>query len=216
MATLLVLPCGASAAASHADTVTMKVTTSRTADNVLLFEFSGTAGKAGRQSVEVLGRGCGVTGFRLVAATQTRRGGRWRIGYPDPVRPFRYPPINSGTTFRARWKTQLSAPYIYRAEAPIKVTKVTGGLARRVHVSPPPPGTVGMKGKVVELQRLRGRRWVTIASKPLALKPSYEHGALNHEAVFAVQYGWMLRVALPAKSAAPCYKATFTEPFRIW
>ena len=64
-----------------------------------------------------------------------------------------------------------------------------------------------MKGKVVLLQRLRGRSWVTIRSARLAYKPSYEHGALNHEAVFPVQYGWTLRVVLPAKSAAPCYRS---------
>jgi hypothetical protein len=195
----------------------MTVTTSTTASNVLVFEFAGTVASGTRgQNVDVLWRGCGVRGFGLVAVTRTRAGGRWRVEHPDRRRPFAYPRIYSGTTFRARSKGQLSAPYVYRAEAPIKVTRVTGRLARRVHVAPPPPGTISLKGKIVELQRLRGRRWVTIDRKPLALDPSYEHGALNHEAVFPVQYGWMLRIALPAKSAAPCYKATFTEPFRIW
>jgi hypothetical protein len=215
----LLLPVGSPGDAARLDdAVTMRVSYHPAANNVLVFDFAGTVAGAGRgENVDVLGRGCAARDFRLVAGTQTRAGGNWRVSYPpEPHRPWRFPPIQSGTTLHARWKGRLSAPYAYRAEAPIVVNAVPGRLARSVHVAPPPPGTVSMKGKVVLLQRLRGRNWVTIRSARLAHKPSYERGALNHEAVFSVQYGWTLRVVLPAKSAAPCYRKTVTESFRVW
>jgi hypothetical protein len=219
MTAFLLFAVGSPGAAARADgTVTMRVSYEPAPNDVVVFDFAGTVSGAGRgESVDVLGRGCGVSDFRLLAGARTRAGGNWRVSYPpEPHRPWRYPPIQSGTTLHARWDGRLSAPYVYRAEAPITVNAVPGRLARSVHVSPPPPGTVSMRGKVVLLQRLRGHSWVTIRSARLVHKPSYERGALNHEAVFPVQYGWTLRVVLPAKSAAPCYRKTVTERFRVW
>jgi hypothetical protein len=213
---LLVL-CGAAPAAVLDDAVTLNVSHHLNPNGAVVLVFEGTVGsRNGGEVVEVIGRNCGAPSFGLVAAARTRSGGTWGVVYPNQRRPWRYPPVQSGSTYRARWEGQLSAPRTYRVEAPVTVSPVPGRLARRVHVSPPPPGTVGMRGKPVLLQRLRGRDWVTIGRKALVHKPSYEHGALNHEAVFAVEYGWTLRFVLPAKSAAPCYRETVTEPFRVW
>jgi hypothetical protein len=96
------------------------------------------------------------------------------------------------------------------------VSEVPGRLARRVHVSPPPPGTVGLQGKLVLLQRRYAGRWETIRRARLGLRPDVRFGALNHEAVFDVERGSTLRVVLPRASAAPCYLATASDSFRVW
>jgi hypothetical protein len=96
----------------------------------------------------------------------------------------------------------------------MEVSGVLGTLTRTVHVIP--PATVSLHGKPVLLQQLRGRDWFTIREARLAQAPHPQYGPLNHEATFTVQRGWMLRGVLPAKSAAPCYLRSATEPFRVW
>jgi hypothetical protein len=199
----------------EADAVTMRMTTRTTDSNVKVFVLSGRAGRERRQVVEVLRRDCGESSFRGLGATRTRAGGRWRLEYPPELhRVWRYPEIRSGTTLRARWNGTSSAPLTYRSAARMEVSGVLGTLTRTVHVIP--PATVSLHGKPVLLQQLRGRDWFTIREARLAQAPHPQYGPLNHEATFTVQRGWMLRGVLPAKSAAPCYLRSATEPFRVW
>ncbi|HLG09583.1 MAG TPA: hypothetical protein VI409_13020 [Gaiellaceae bacterium] len=204
-------------AASRAHAVTLNVGQYRNSNGVRVLVFSGSVtSNAGGEDVEVLGQDCGVRGSRLISATQTRAGGGWQVENPEQNPPWRYTPVYSGITFRARWNNQLSAPYVDRVAAPIVASKIRGRRAWRVYVAPPPPGTVSMKGKLVELQRLRRGLWKTIQRARLVYKPRLQYGgALNHEAVFAVPArGWTLRASLPAQSAAPCYSAGVTPQWR--
>ena len=196
--------------------VTLNVGHYRNANGVLVTVFSGTiSSDTLGETVDVLGQDCGVKGFRLIRGTHTRAGGGWRVENPLPDPPWSYTPVNSGVTYRARWKDQLSESHVWAVPAPLTAKKV-GRRAWRVYTAPPPPGTVRMKGKRVELQRLTGGSWRTIQRKPLLYKPRYYYGgAFNHEVVFRVaQRGWRLRAFLPAASAAPCYAAGVSSEWR--
>jgi hypothetical protein len=207
---------GSTRATSAPELVTLNVGAYRNANGILVLVFSGTvSGNASGQEVDVLGQDCGVRGNRLISGTHTLAGGGWRVENPHPDPPWRFTPWNSGMTFRARWNGELSAPRVYQLPAPVTVVKLPK-RRWRVSVSPPPPGTVSMKGKVVELQRLRGGSWVRIARSRLVYKARLDYGgAFNHEAVFQVpQRGWRLRAFLPAGSAAPCYAAGASAEWR--
>jgi hypothetical protein len=94
------------------------------------------------------------------------------------------------------------------------VSGVLGSRTRTVHVLP--AASVSLRGKLVLLQQLQRSSWVTIREARLSQVPSVDYGALNHEATFRVRLGWTLRAVLPARSAAPCYRKSVTEPFRVW
>jgi hypothetical protein len=203
-------------AVSAPEAVTLNVSNYRNANGVLVTVFSGTVSSdASGQTVDVLGQDCGVPGSRLISGTHTLAGGSWRVENPLPVAPWSYTPVQSGITYRARWNSQLSEPYRWAHAAPLSAKKV-GRRAWRVYTSPPHPGKVSMKRKVVELQRRTGGSWRTIQRKRLVYKPRYRFGgAFNHEAVFKVaQRGWTLRAFLPAQSAAPCYLAGSSAEWR--
>ena len=208
---------GSGAATSAPDLVTLNVGAYRNANGIHVLVFSGTvSGSASGQEVDVLGEDCGVRGSRLISGTRTLAGGQWRVENPHADPPWRFSPWNSGITFRARWNGELSAPRVYRLPAPLSAVKLGNRRAWRVSISPPPPGTVSMKGKVVELQRLTGGSWVRIARSRLVYKARLHYGgAFNHEVVFQVpQRGWKLRAFLPAASAAPCYAAGASAEWR--
>jgi hypothetical protein len=204
-------------AAPHAD-VTLSVSTYRNANGVLALVFSGAVSNAPpNQVVEIVGRDCGGTGFRLISSGRTRSGGGFEVENPERVFPYRSTPWQSGITFKARSSDKESEPYTLRLEAPLNVINVRGAKRKwRVWTSPPGEGTVSMKGKVVQLQRLRGATWKTIARKPLVYKPRLVNGsAFNHEAIFTVkQRGWRLRAILPAKHALPCYTTGISSQWR--
>jgi hypothetical protein len=202
-----------SSAASRADGVTMVFSQYRSArfgGRVLVFSGTVASGASG-ETVDVLGQDCGQRDYRLIGSTPTRAGGGWQLENPGDSNAR----VESGTTFRARWNGHFSNPYLWRVPANIGVIKIPGRRAWRVLVSPPQFSNVSMKGKIVELQRRSGGRWVRYRRARLVHKPSYEHGALTHDAVFAVsKRGLRLRAFLPARSAAPCYLAGVTQPWR--
>ena len=69
-----------------------------------------------------------------------------------------------------------------------------------------------MKGRVVVLQRLQAGQWTAIQRARLAFDPPTDSSAAWFVATFTVrQRGWTLRAFVPAKSAAPCFKANATE-----
>jgi hypothetical protein len=207
---------GSVRAASAPSLVTLNVGHYRNANGVLVTVFSGSiSSNASGETVDVLGQDCGVKGSRLISGTHTSAGGGWRVENPQPDPPWRYTQVSSGITYRARWNDQLSEAEVYRHAAPLNTKKV-GRRAWRVYTSPPPPGSVSMKGKRVELQRLTSGSWRTIQRKPLVYRARYYYGgAFNHEVVFKIpQRGWRLRAVLPAQSAAPCYLAATTPEWR--
>jgi hypothetical protein len=205
---------GAAASATSID-VSIALSQYRNANGVNVLVFVGTvSSSAAGETVDVLGQDCGTRGYRLIQGTSTRPGGAWRATNPQEESPWRYTPVTSGATFKARWNNQESGTVIWRAKAPFGATKLKSRRAWRVWTIPA-SAFVSMKGKPVLLQRLRGGSWATIQRKKLAHKPSFTKGAFNHEAVFEIpRRGWTVRAVLPAKSAAPCYLASVTEQWR--
>ena len=93
--------------------------------------------------------------------------------------------MNSGTTFRARWRDQLSNTFLYKIPIlgfyPVKIPK---RRAWKVVVNPAPL-YMKLGGKPVILQRFRAGKWERYKSAPLVLKANYDYGgATNYEAVF--------------------------------
>jgi hypothetical protein len=207
-----------SSAATQADEVTMHVGQRFQPANpdARILVFSGSVStSADGEVVDVLGRDCGQRDYRLIQSAQTRPGGGWSVEHFVNAPPWNRSRVESGTTFRARWKNASSATYLWRVPAELTALKVRGRRAWRVAVSPPSLSNLSMKGKLVVLQRRSGGRWVRYRVARLVYKPSLTLGALNHEAVFAVpKRGLRLRALLPAKSAAPCYLASATLAWR--
>ena len=172
--------------------------------NQLTLVFSGTiSSRAAGEYVEVLGRDCGARADRLVSGTQTGGGGGWKVEDPDSTTyPPRWNPVYSGTTFRARWQGEYSAPVLWRLPAQPRVTRIPRSRVWVVHMAPAAPtGGVGFQGKTVVLQRLSPGGWVRIRSARLVREQPY-----NYEARFKIPTrGLRLRAYLPAQSAAPCY-----------
>jgi hypothetical protein len=209
-----VLAVGGAASATSID-VAMVLSQHRNQNGVLVLTFAGTVtSSASGEIVDVLGQDCGTRSFRLIQGTHTRAGGGWRVENPQSEAPYRWTPVHSGMTFKARWKNEESGTVAWRVKAPLGTVKVKGKRAWRVSTSPP-TAFVTMKGKLVVLQRLRGGRWIEVQRKRLAHRPSFTKGAFNHEAVFQIpQRGWTVRALLLTKSAAPCYLAGVTEQWR--
>jgi len=214
---IVVLLACATSASSQGDAVTMVVTEYRdVSSGLLVHRFSGVAGGgAAGEVVDIVGRDCGSKpgDIRLIAQTLTRAGGGYQVENPEQVYPYRAVRVDSGIEFRARWKGQLSDPYVWRKQAFLAVTKVPKRRAWKVHALPP-NAFVSMQGKVVELQRNIAGRWVRYRRAKLVRKPN-GFGALNHEARFNVpKRGLRLRAVLPTPSALPCFLKTVTPPWR--
>lgn len=192
-----------------ADTVTLDLAQYLDVRNAPVLVFSGTiSSRAGGEYVEVLGRECRNQGERLISATQTGGGGSWRVENPDSrVFPPRLTPVYSGMTFRARWHGKYSRPVAWRTPAAPRVARIGRTRTWVVHMAPATPtGQVGFQGKLVELQRQAGSRWVRIRTARLARKASLRWGAFNYQASFRIPTrGLTLRAHLTAKSAAPCF-----------
>jgi hypothetical protein len=208
---------GAASAAPLAKPVTLSLRqyTNESKVRVVVWYGQIASGAAG-ENVEVLGRDCGTKGFRQYTATQTVAGGGWEVESIGKEFPPRYIDVNSGTTFRARWRGQLSNTIDYRLPLPWFLTiKIPGKRAWKVTVNPAPL-YMTMKGRAVVLQRQSGGKWVQYKRAKLVHKPNYDYGgATNYEAIFEIPArGLRVRALLPAKTVAPCYLAKATAPWR--
>lgn len=212
---LLASAASGSWAEASGEGVTFAIREFTNANRVRVLVFSGAVSNPEPgQDVEIVGQDCGGRGYRLIAATQTGAGGAYQAENPQQGPPWAYTPWSSGITFRARWNGRLSAPIQYRLPAPLSASKIPGRRAWKAHFSPQEL-RVGVAGRIVELQRFTGGRWVRMRTARLALRPSLKRGAFNHEAVFEVpRRGLRLRASLPARSAAPCWAAGASEPWR--
>ena len=71
---------------------------------------------------------------------------------------------------------------------------------------------VSLQGRPVVLHRRIGTQWRRIASARLA---THRQRFYTFAATFAVpRRGWTLRAVVPAKTAAPCFAAAVSEPWR--
>ena len=201
------------AAGSQSSPITLAMRQYTTENKTRIHVWYGqVAGGATNEYVEVLGRDCLTKDYRLYAGTNTQAGGAYEI---DTVAsPFQE--IKSGTTFRARWRDQLSNTVLHKTGPTVFYSmKLPKRQAWKVIVNPVPL-YMKLGGKPVVLQRKRGGKWERFRSAPLVLKANYDYGgATNYEAVFEIPTrGLQLRALLQTKSVAPCYLGRATAPFR--
>jgi hypothetical protein len=213
----VLLLTGIAAASSQADvTLAMRQYTNENKIRVFVWHGQIASGAAGEE-VEVLGRDCLTKNFRLYAGTQSNPGGGYEVESAQRTTPYNIVDVNSGTTFRARWRGRLSNPILHREPLNSfwvdRVPKKPG--AWKVNVNPVPI-YMSLKGRFVELQRKRAGKWEPFQRAKLVHKPNYDYGgATNYEAVFTVSTrGLTLRGRIPAKTAAPCYLPFTTKPWR--
>jgi len=201
-----------------ADSVTLGVTQYVNVNRMQAVVFAGrvSSGDEG-ELVDILARDCGARGERLVASARSGPGGGWRAETLSSQGPVWFSSgVYSGTTFRARWKDDYSAPVVWRIQAKPQVARVSGTRKWVVHVQPATPtGAVGLDGKTIELQRQAGGGWVRVRRAKLVRKASLRWGAFNYQATFTIPTRKLrLRAFLPAASAAPCYLPGPSAPWR--
>jgi hypothetical protein len=144
---------------------------------------------AGDQPVRVEAKECGNTYFRLVGGVRSGPGGGWRYEAT----------VFATTSFRVRSKGAVSRPVLVRRRAGVVLTPVP----KRIFVARVPWNMreQPMAGRVVRLERLSERGWVTLATGKLKKVDSYSTQA--HFKV--VRRGLKLRAVIPRESALPCY-----------
>ena len=215
-AVAVAIAAGVASAATRADSVTLSMRQYlNPARTVVMAWYGQVSSGAGGEDVEILGRECRTSGFRQVLATKTDPGGSYLVENPPavPSQTFTFVQVNSGTTFRARWRNELSAPVTWRQHLVPEVREMSAGRWK-VRVNPAPV-YMNLAGKFVDLQRLRSGTWARYKRARLVSKPNYEYGgATNHIAIFEVPArGLTLRAFLPTKSVAPCF---FGGPSAQW
>jgi hypothetical protein len=212
----LALAGGVGAASSQADvTLAMRQYTNENKIRTFVWYGKITNGAAG-EDVEVLGRDCLTKDFRLYAGTRTAPGGGYEVESAQRTTPYNIVDVNSGTTFRARWRGQWSNTILHKTPIlAFYAEKIPKRRAWKVVVNPE-PAYMTLGGKPVVLQRRRAGRWERFRSAPLVRTPNFDYGgATNHEAVFELPTrGMQIRALLPTKTVAPCYFGKTTPPWR--
>jgi hypothetical protein len=207
---------GATSAAAGPDGVSLAIRQYRNTNKVLVLVWYGqTSNGAPGEEVQVVGRDCLTTGFRLFAQTKTAPGGSYQIENPDSLnQPYTYVEVNSGTSFRARWGNDESDPILFRRPLAVYALEFKRNVWT-VKVNPS-PHNMNLARRFVELQRRQGDTWVRYQRARLVHRPTLDYGgAYNYEATFAVETaGLKLRALVPAKTAAPCYLAGASKPWR--
>jgi hypothetical protein len=165
--------------------------------------FSGTIpSAAANEYVAVLQQKCGSGSATAIAGATTQQGGSWQA---EPIGPIARPGQDS-STYRARWSGRLSEPLTFRADVPLSLTELAGGRYR-VSVNTSATGQ-SMSGRRIELQRLVAGRWTLVRRATLRGR----RGTFT-TTVTARARNQSFRLLVPARSAAPCYVATTSEPF---
>ena len=213
----LALVGGVAAAASRAD-VTLAMRQYTNENKIRVFVWYGrVASAAAGEDVEVLGRD--LSARRTSGCTRERGrspGGGWEVESASTQAPYNIVDVNSGTTFRARWRDQLSNTILHKTPIPsFYAMKIPKRRAWKVTVNPTPL-YMKLGGKPVVIQRFRGGKWERFRTAKLVHKPNYDYGgATNYEAVFETPTrGMRVRALLPTKAVAPCYLGKATEQWR--
>jgi hypothetical protein len=139
--------------------------------------------------------------FRLVGAVVPSIDGIFRAQVP----------AYAGTFFRARFRNATSATVTVRWPAPLQVRtgREYGALraVARITVTDPPQS---FSGRLVELQRKVGDRWVLVRRTRLARIAPFRFSA---QFVVWVR-GMTLRVVVPEASVRPCYARAVSRTLR--
>jgi hypothetical protein len=190
--------------AAQSDDVTLKL--ERFYDNACRcykLRFSGTiASGAANEYVAVLQKKCGSGSETAIAGATTQQGGVWE----SEAVSFGARPGEDSSTYRARWNGRFSEPLTFRAKVPLSLTELAGGRYR-VTVRTSTTGQ-SINGRRIELQRLVAGRWMLVRRATLrGLRGTFT------TTVTARARNQSFRIFVPAKTAAPCYVATTSEPF---
>jgi hypothetical protein len=201
-------PVGPRALAAPLQTVTLNfVRFYSNACNCYQARVSGQiASDAAGEDVVVLRQYCGRPLAEASAVTQalTRQGGFWTAEIPIVSRPDNL----VSESYRARWKGQLSPPVTFVGKLAVSRSRLSRSRSR-VSVFTTTNNPVNLKRRQVVLQRKVGNSWQRIAAARL-----FPHRVEYYTfvATFTVpRRGWTLRALVPAKSAAPCFRASVSE-----
>jgi hypothetical protein len=114
-------------------------------------------------------------------------------------------------TYRARWEDKYSDPVTITPRLPIQLRKLKGGRYN-VTVEADARGPK-LRGRIVQLQRLRGGRWTTVRTAKLGTGVTgYSTFVYSATLTYSARRA-TLRIAVPSKTAAPCYTANATRPW---
>lgn len=195
---------GASAAAEPGapkatQVVTLSVARSYDASRrATAFGFSGAvSSRRAGEYVAVLLEKCGQSFSTAVAGTTTQAGGKWAAAPATPLY------AGSGT-YQARWRSEVSKPVRLRPPVDVQATTFTGGEVDVVVTTF--EVAQSLAGRVVVLQRLQGGGWTDVQRARLARNPQPDYWA-SFVATFRYSgRGATLRVFVPKKTAAPCFR----------
>ncbi|MGH3134134.1 MAG: hypothetical protein ACRDNY_10430 [Gaiellaceae bacterium] len=165
------------------------------------------ASGAANEDVAVLRQYCGRSFSTAVAGARTREGGFWETELPIVVS---RPDALVSESYRARWNGQLSEPVTFRGHLVVSHRKLSR-KRHRVTAFTSVNNPVDLRGRTILLQRQIEERWRRIATARLTPAPVKYY---TFVATFTVpRRGWRLRAFVPAKSAAPCFTASASEPW---
>ena len=152
------------------------------------------ANGAGGESIEIRARHCGTPGARIVGIAQTAAGGTWTETVD----------WGGSAYFRARWKSQDSAPFLVRTPLKPVIWSRRGALFAKV-ITP----DRRVRGRKVVLQRETTAGWIRVQSARLVVEP---RAVWSYIARFVVRTrGQTLRVLIPSETARPCHFAAISE-----
>jgi hypothetical protein len=161
-------------------------------------QFAGTvANQAAGEKVEVEFRRCEFGGWRLVGGATTASGGAWFV----EIRSF---PGGGSGFWRARWRNETSN--VIRDLHPFQYNGYTDRRGRLSFTFYAGDSTQYMGGRAVQLQRKTAAgTWVLVRTTRLTRIRGYGY---VYRATFVVRTrGLRLRLFVPARTAAPCFRA---------
>jgi hypothetical protein len=194
----------AAAAAPSADSPISIDARPRVVPSVLSPGFDGVtvlgslASGEANETITIQANECSFPGWRDVASTQTEPGGVWHTKIAPQTR----------TTYRARWKTAVSAGVVVRTRPGVTLTRNgrtrwdVGVLAQRSFLD--------RRGRLERFDR-RTRRWRLLKTFRLTEKDSVPAGSWTYAHFRArVRRGTQVRAVIPRAAVKPCYLAGFS------
>jgi hypothetical protein len=164
----------------------------------LLLRGSVSSGRAG-EPVTVEQDDCGPVSWHPLRTVQTGAGGGW-VSYAD---------ANTNIRLRARWRSAVSRVIAVGARPELTLAGAPGSLRVLIRAYD------WFDRKTVELQRLEGTRWRTVATARLAKRGAAGQYAQTSGAFMKKVGHGLYRAVLPSAAARPCYVAGFSGSLRL-
>jgi hypothetical protein len=167
------------------------------------------ASDAAGEEIVVFRQYCGRPFTQASAVTQgiTRAGGFWEA----EIRIVARPDSLLSESYRARWNGRFSPPVTFVGKLTVTRSRLSPSRSR-VSVFTTQNNPVDLKGRQVVLQRKVGNAWQRVATARLS---PHRVTYYTFVATFTVpQRGWTLRALVPARSAAPCFRASVSPEWR--